>query len=142
MKLVLIRGLPGSGKSTLAKSLCDGNSTYYEADMYFVDADGNYNYDQSWISAAHSWCQHVTHIRLHNGYNTIVSNTFTTIKELRPYFELALKYGILPTVILCQNQFGNIHDVPQEALDRMKNRFCFDISPLIKEYQDKLNSVL
>ena len=36
--LFLLRGLPGAGKSTLAKSI---GGLMFEADMYFLDADGN-----------------------------------------------------------------------------------------------------
>ena len=142
MKLILARGLPGSGKSSLAKSLIDGNDLHFEADQYFVNSAGEYVYDHARIAVAHTWCQQITDIRLNDRCNVIISNTFTTMRELRPYFEIAFKYGILPTVILCQNQFQNIHNVPQEALDRMKNRFCYDISPLITEYTEKLNNRL
>jgi len=135
MKLYLLRGLPGSGKSTLARHL---GHAYFEADQYFVNEDQEYVYDQSKISAAHTWCQRAVESRVNAGFDTVVSNTSTTIRELRPYFEIAFKHGILPTVILCQNQFHNVHDVPQEALDRMKNRFCYDILPLFKEYEEKL----
>ena len=41
LKLTIIRGLPGSGKSTLAKTL---DVNHYEADMYFVDAKGEYDF--------------------------------------------------------------------------------------------------
>lgn len=140
-KLILIRGLPGSGKSTLAQSILDDSDGYMghvEADMYFLDENHEYKFDQSRIGAAHAWCQRNTELSLQLGSSIIVSNTFITIKELRPYFEIALKYGILPSVTLCQGEFGNIHSVPQEALDRMKTRFCTDISPLVAEYEQKL----
>lgn len=134
-KLIIIRGLPGSGKSTLAKSLAECNiMLHFEADQCFVDDAGNYNFNPSKLGWAHANCQQNTDIGLSNGVSVVVSNTFTTLKEIRPYFEIAKKHGIVPTVIHCQNQFKNVHDVPQEALDRMKNRFQHDISPLFKEF--------
>jgi len=50
-KLTIIRGLPGSGKSTLAKKLVYSNpgSVHLEADMYFIDRVGVYNYDPAKI---------------------------------------------------------------------------------------------
>jgi adenylate kinase family enzyme len=41
--LILLLGLPGSGKSTLAKVLVgDKDYCHKEADMFFVDRDGNF----------------------------------------------------------------------------------------------------
>ena len=43
-ELYILRGLPGSGKSTLAESL---GGYHIEADMYFTNDDGEYNFDPS-----------------------------------------------------------------------------------------------
>jgi adenylate kinase family enzyme len=42
-RLIIIRGLPGSGKSTFAKSYFNGY-IHLEADMYFVQPDGSYDW--------------------------------------------------------------------------------------------------
>ena len=131
MKLTLIRGLPGSGKSTLAKSL---PGIYFEADQFFIDPVTNvYNFNIDQIEDAHDWCQNNTEIFLERGFDVNVSNTFTTIRELRPYFEIAKQFKIVPVVITCQNQFGNIHNAPIETYERMKKRFTWDISSLFEE---------
>jgi hypothetical protein len=59
-----------------------------------------------------------------------VSNTFTTRRELKPYFNLAKEFGIVPVVYLAQNQFQNVHNVPAEKLQKMRDRFQYDISEL------------
>ena len=43
----LCRGIPGSGKSTLAKVLVASGyaQLHFEADQFFTDKDGNYNWD-------------------------------------------------------------------------------------------------
>lgn len=133
-KLILIRGLPGSAKSTLAKMIATENCIHLEADMYFMK-DGEYHWRASDISVAHAWCQSRTHDELSNGNSAIVSNTFTTQKEIDPYLEIARKYNIKPMIILMQNDFGNVHNVPQEAIDRMKARFQYQIELL----QDQIN---
>ena len=133
MKLYLIRGLPGSGKSTFARTIVNGtlgNCTHYEADMYF-ERDGVYKFDTSLLGEAHEWCREQTEEDLSRGYNVIVSNTFTTIRELNPYFDIALLYGVMPTVITCNSNWGNIHNVPVDTLAKMKARFQHDISHLI-----------
>jgi predicted kinase len=132
-RLILIRGIPGSGKSTLAKSMLSQEyGKHMEADMYF-DREGEYKFDATKLGAAHGWCQAETAYYLDKGINVVVSNTFTTIKELKPYFEMAKLRSITPEVILCQNQFGNIHNVPAESLKRMQDRFQYDIGELFNE---------
>lgn len=130
-KLYLIRGIPGCGKSTLAKQIKKIDTIHLEADQYFV-VNGEYNFDGMKIGAAHEWCQRETDSGLFYKQDVIVSNTFTTIKELKPYFLIAKKYGIVPTVITCQTVFGNVHGVPEEVLENMKKRFCYDISSLFE----------
>lgn len=134
MKLYLIRGIPGSGKSTLAETICNGtwgNCTHYEADMFFI-TDGVYKFDYSKIEEAHEWCLKQTESDMAKGYSVVVSNTFTTSMELTPYFDIALLYGLMPTVITCNSNWGNIHNTPEDALEKMKKRFQHDISWLIE----------
>lgn len=126
-QLTLIRGLPGSGKSTLAK--CLNNTEHYEADMYFM-RDGVYQFDAAKLSSAHKWCQESALIALQQGHHVVVANTFTTLKELAPYFKMAESVGIVPNVLMCQGNFQNVHGVPPEKLEQMARRFVFDISPL------------
>ena len=129
MKLTLVRGLPGSGKSTLAEILAHSLDRGYhlETDQFWGE---EYKFDISRIQEAYQWCQDETGLFLYRGRSVVVSNTFTTKKELRPYFEIAKEFSIVPQVILCQGQYGNIHNVPQNTLDRMKARFEYDISEL------------
>ena len=132
-ELILIRGLPGSGKSTLALNRFCRNGYYLvEADMYFYNK-GEYKFDPKKLYQAHKWCQERTDLTLGLDYNVVVSNTFTTKKELRPYFTIAKKYGIIPIVILCQDNFGSVHNVPEETMEKMRKRFEYDISDLFEE---------
>jgi predicted kinase len=128
MKLLLVRGLPGSGKSTLAKNLI-GWYWHIETDQFWMQ-DGEYKFDASKLGEAHAWCQEKTRKLLKDGFSPVVSNTFTTKKELKPYFDIAKEFDIVPTVILCQSSWGNIHNVPEETLKRMAARFEYDISDL------------
>ena len=121
--LYLVRGLPGSGKSTLAKQL---TANVFEADHYFYDNDGNYNFIPSEIKEAHKECQKFVGDAMESGLPKItVSNTFTQEWELHPYYELAIKYGYYVTCIVVENRHGNksIHGVPEDKLEQMKNRF-------------------
>jgi tRNA uridine 5-carbamoylmethylation protein Kti12 len=132
MQLIIIRGLPGSGKTTLANQICSSiqsNNSLWEADMYF-EQDGEYKFNKMKIREAHEWCQKNVDHDLNLGFTVVVANTFTTKKELRPYFDLAKKHCIVPQVILCQGDWGSIHNVPMETIESMKIRFEYNIQSL------------
>lgn len=126
-ELFLLRGLPGSGKSTLAAQL---GGSLVEADRYFMDY-GEYKFDASKLKEAHAWCRDQVRkwMEVDNaGYNVdriVVSNTFTQEWEMKPYYELAEKYGYRVHSIVVENRHGgkNVHNVPDEAIDRMRKRF-------------------
>jgi predicted kinase len=126
--LVICRGIPGSGKSSFAKTL---GGIHIEADQYFVDGDGNYNFDGSKIKLAHEYCRSQTEAWMKtdgtqvNVDKIVVSNTFTQFWEMEPYFELAEKYGYKTFSIVVENRHGGVnqHNVPEEKLEQMRNRF-------------------
>jgi predicted kinase len=134
--LTLIRGVPGSGKSTLARRMLhsyvvnDVPAYHYEADQFFTDEAGNYNWDGMKIGAAHAWCQEQCAAKLAEGATVIVSNTFTTKKELQVYFDMIQQYGQNPTVYLAQSNFSSIHGVPEQVLENMRKRFLFNIDDM------------
>jgi predicted kinase len=126
--LVICRGIPGSGKSSFAKTL---GGIHIEADQYFVDGDGNYNFDGSKIKLAHEYCRSQTEAWMKtdgtqvNVDKIVVSNTFTQFWEMEPYFELAEKYGYKTFSIVVENRHGGVnqHGVPEEKVEQMKTRF-------------------
>ena len=126
----MVRGVPGSGKSTLAARLA--GLLFYnhlETDQYWM-VDGEYKFDFNHLAEAHEWCLDTTRAFLEKGNGVVVSNTFTVQRNMRPYFMLAKELGIRPQVILCQGQFGNIHNVPDETLVKMTNQFEYDLTEL------------
>jgi hypothetical protein len=129
--LYLVRGLPGSGKTSFVKYQLHALVNHYEADMYFVDPlTGEYKFDSGRLHLAHIWCQEQTHKSLQGGFDTWVSNTFTTKKELRPYFEIAKITDSALVVMTMNGNFKSVHNVPDESMKRMRDRFEYDISEL------------
>jgi predicted kinase len=119
MTLILIRGLPGSGKSTHAKLF---NCFHVEADMYHYH-DGKYCYENIYQKQAHKWCLDTTEFAMKQGLDVCVSNTFTQRWEIQPYIDIAksLRYEII--IIRKTSKYNNIHDVPEDAMKRMEERF-------------------
>ncbi len=129
--LTLLRGLPGSGKSTFA-NLITNEFSICEADKFFTDTDGNYNFDATKLSQAHKWCREQVEIRMKDNQmneqfypNIVVSNTFTKEWEMSEYFDLAKEYGYKVFTIVVENRHGGInqHGVPADKLEQMRNRF-------------------
>lgn len=121
-ELILIRGLPGSGKSTLAKIIGD---VHVEADMFFMK-DDQYFFDLNMLSLAHAWCKvKVQELMVIDTPKIVVSNTFTRDWEMDAYYELAENYGYRVHSIVVENRHDgvNIHNVPDETLIKMKERF-------------------
>jgi predicted kinase len=122
MNLYLLRGLPGAGKSTIGKNLKTVN---FEADQFFMK-DGEYKFDPTKLRDAHEWCQNkVKHCMIEGIKDISVSNTFTQEWEMESYYKLAEEYGYVVFSIIVENRHGgkNIHNVPTEVLEKMKNRF-------------------
>lgn len=127
-ELFLLRGLPGSGKSTVAETITnyDDSHQWYEADELFYDDEGEYVFDATRLKEVHKWCRDITEARMKQGAPRItVSNTFTQEWEMKPYYDLAEKYGYRVYSLIVENRHEgeSEHGVPDETIDKMKNRF-------------------
>lgn len=130
--LTLIRGLPGSGKSTYAKEILNKSPQarwkeirFFESDDFFTKSDGSYKFDNKLIGHAHQWCFQSTLKALNQNYDVVVANTFTTSWEMRRYVFEVKDYiaNLTINIIELKTSFGSIHNVPQETLDKMAQRW-------------------
>ena len=121
-ELILVRGISGAGKSTFAKLL---GGKHIEADMYFITINGEYEFDPSQLKYAHQWCQSECERAMGWDLRIVVSNTFTQEWEMKPYFELAEKYGYRTYSLIVENRHGGVneHGVPEDKLKIMRARF-------------------
>jgi len=125
--LYILRGLPGAGKSTLARTI---GAVYFEADMFFMEGN-EYKFNPTKLKDAHAWCQNQVRISMKNSDSKLgdtriaVANTFTQEWEMEPYIEMSKEFGFTIFTLIVENRHGGVnqHDVPDEVLDKMKNRF-------------------
>jgi hypothetical protein len=132
--LYIIRGIPGSGKSTLAATLVPNPKHRAEADMFMVDSTGAYQFNPERLSACHKACYQRIESHMKNGVSPLaVSNTSLQDRDVTHYSELARMHGYTPFVVKCENEFGSVHNVPEEAMVHFREASlaarCFTTPP-------------
>ena len=126
--LILVRGIPGSGKTTFAEWLVwrigGAQPAQICADRFMVNDDGDYEFNPGLLEVAHKACFAMTEQYLKEDRSpVVVHNTFTRDWEMDRYRELAECYKAQLFVIEMSQQFENVHNVPEEVVNEMKERF-------------------
>jgi predicted kinase len=128
--IIFTRGIPGCGKSTFAEYLALSNGAVIcTADDYFIDENGDYKWNPDKIGTAHRWCESKAKKAMEDGKDVIIANTSTKESELKPYITMADEYGYRIISLIVENRHGgkNIHDVPEETINKMKDRFSIKL---------------
>jgi predicted kinase len=128
--LILLRGLPGSGKSTLGNVILqlpnNNPQEVLSADDFFVNNEGEYIFDGTKLKEAHNYCQFRCSERMRQQIvRIVIANTFTEDWEMKPYFDMAERYNYRVHTLIVENRHEseNVHGVPEDKLQKMKNRF-------------------
>ena len=129
-EVYIVRGLPGSGKSSLARKIANLHSLegkvakIFETDNYFM-VDGEYKFDATKLHRYHQKCFSDFLDALNDRHVdvVIVANTFTRKWEYVNYSDAAKDSGYEVTMLIANGNYQNVHNVPDDVVQKMKNRF-------------------
>ena len=129
--LIIVRGVPGSGKSTFAGKLKNYLEQHghagdaYESDSFFVK-NGVYKFDPKLLYLAHKICYDKVFNNLaKDGVDfSIVANTFILKSDVKKYREHAEELGYDVIIYRMTNKFKDVHEVPEETLNKMRESIC------------------
>lgn len=125
--LVLMQGASGSGKSTMArtiKAIIEALGEKVEicsTDDQFGLGEA-YHFDPTKIGEYHLKNQKLASYHLDWGTSVIVDNTNTQAWEAKPYVQMAQERGVPVFFVPCNGRFQNIHGVPADKVEAMRNR--------------------
>lgn len=124
MTLHLMQGLPGTGKSTLARIIARDNlAVVLSTDDYHHSDPANphlYIYDPSLASLRHMKNQERCEYFLRRGVSVVVDNTNITNAHVKPYLMIAAVLSAEIRVHRCIQEYGSLHNVPAETIERMR----------------------
>lgn len=140
-EVVIMRGLPGAGKSTWVRmNLPDAHVC--SADSFFVDDDGEYRFDGSRLSDAHSHClrcfaETVSACggsSIQSPATIVVDNTGISAWEISPYYNLARAFGhdVRIVHLNCSPETAhsrNVHGVSMERVMEMERKMTAEEFP-------------
>lgn len=94
--------------------------------MFLYNMAGEYQWSPVRMINAVELCLHTTMQHMYElEQNIVVSNVFETDEMLRPYIDSANRHNYAATVMVIENRRGgeNIHNVPPEAIEEMRENF-------------------
>lgn len=142
--VIIMRGIPGSGKSTFVRQNYS-HATVCSADHYFVDGEGNYEFDIDLIGEAHQYCRDQFEEALAYGDQLIVvDNTNLSMRAMSFYIEEAMEkqyevffvHMVTPVEIAVERQ---THDVPEETVQEFADKME-ELPPIYKKKEVKIKS--
>ena len=129
-QVYIIRGVSGSGKSSLARKIANLHSLenkvakIFETDNYFME-NGEYKFDATKLHRNHQKCfsDFLDALNDRNVDVVIVANTFTRKWEYVNFADAAKDSGFEVTMLIANGNYKNVHNVPDDVVQKMKNRF-------------------
>lgn len=119
--LYIIRGVPGTGKSSFYRNMFP-NIFHVENDMFHYH-NNEYKFSTYKQKEAIEWCTDMVTLSLKKGMDCVVSNTFTQKRFIDSYVKIAKSFDADVEIYRMMGNFENVHDVPKNILESMRNNF-------------------
>jgi len=121
----IIRGIPGSGKSTLAAKMAEeSHVSYVETDQFLYNEKGEYEWTEERLSRAIDQCYDGVYLRMVMKEPIVITaGVYSRWRAMRGYIELAQTHGYQVHIIECKGDYGSIHGVPADRLEKIKQKF-------------------
>jgi predicted kinase len=106
----------------LGKAICCADDWYMRNNIY--------NWNAKYLNDAHNWCQRKCRRFMQKDISPIIiANTNITERIMRPYVDMAEDFGYITYFIVIENRHGNknSHGVPEETIEKMKERLMNNI---------------
>lgn len=121
-KLTLIRGLPDSEKNDLGIAMASAGVRHLMTDHYFEGPNG-FDFRPRELHRAHDLTQALCKKSLKEGYDVVVTNTFTQLWEIAPYARIARDVGAELVVLVATKPGRNVRAVPPKTMRSMRERW-------------------
>lgn len=136
--MFILQGAPGSGKSKIAEAIMRQAAAedFFPAvicstDQFFM-VNGKYVFDRTKLAECHKLNQDKAKQYLVNGYSVVIDNTNIKKIHVEPYVRIAKEAKAQIQIIRCYGKFQNVHGVPEEIVQRMRNEME-DLSELLND---------
>ena len=135
--VIIVRGVAGSGKSTWVKNF-PHPCTVVSTDNYFIAKNGLYIFDRDRLHYYHQCALNLFTTLVDESISAIiVDNTNIKKRDYKKYVSYARSMGYTVVQKVCCGEYGSIHDVAPETVERMKRQFQVDESlPHYEEIDD------
>ncbi len=120
-KIIILRGTSNAGKSSVA-NLFPEPKVICCADDFFIDNEGNYNFNAELLGVAHAKCKEKFDKALEDDTveYVVVANTNTLPREFNYYINKAEEKGYMVFSLIIERRHNNKnnHNCPDEAIGR------------------------
>lgn len=122
--LIICKGVSGVGKSSFTELIAEPKAVC-SADKFFIDKEGNYNFDATKLGQAHAYCRQQFYSALidQSIRNIIIDNTNCKSSDYSYYVKEAEDHGMRVIYVVLEKRHDgkNVHNVPDHVLERQEN---------------------
>jgi hypothetical protein len=115
MELVVINGKDGNHCAQLANRLRVAGYKHFDADMFFIEDDGNFKHNIQKIIAAKTWCKREALNAVLKGHSVVISSTSFNPTDLRGFHVVNCPVELIEVDNTTAGQLNNLIQARADA---------------------------